>query len=41
MKKVRIAIWGISDGISNAITEEINPFNTEIVLFFDNDETKH
>lgn len=41
MKKVRIAIWGISDGILNAITEEINPFNTEIVLFFDNDETKH
>ena len=41
MKKVRIAIWGISDGILNAIIEEINPFNTEIVLFFDNDETKH
>lgn len=40
MKKVRIAIWGISDGIWNAVQNELNPQNVEIVLFFDNDEMK-
>ncbi len=40
-EKVRIAIWGISDGIWNAVQKELNPQNVEIVLFFDNDKMKH
>lgn len=41
MKKMKIAFFGISDDIYKAIKGEINPRNAEIVLFFDNDESKH
>lgn len=40
MGKMRIAVWGISDGILGAIQAEIDPRKAEIVLFIDNDKTK-
>ena len=41
MSKIRIAVFGINDGIIGALQEKINPGKAEIVLFLDNDETKH
>lgn len=40
MSKIRIAVFGISDGILGALQEKINPKKAEIVLFIDNDKTK-
>lgn len=40
MNKMRIAVFGINDNIFGILKREINPRNAEIVLFFDNDETK-
>lgn len=37
---MRIAVFGISDGILGTIQGEIDPRKAEIVLFVDNDETK-
>lgn len=40
MRKIRIAVFGINDGIVGALQEKINSEKAEIVLFLDNDETK-
>lgn len=40
MKKMRVAVFGISDGILGAIQAKIDPRKAEIVLFTDNDKTK-
>lgn len=40
MNKIRIAFLGINNEIYEVIKNEINPRNAEIVLFFDNEETK-
>lgn len=40
MDKVRIAVFGISDGIRYALENEIDPRKSEIVLFFDNNPAK-
>lgn len=40
MNKIRIAIFGISDGILCAIKRAIDPRRAEIAVFFDNDKMK-
>ena len=40
MDKVRIAVFGISDGIWYALENEIDPRKSEIVLFLDNNPMK-
>lgn len=40
MNKIKIAVFGINDGIIGALQEKINPEKAEIVLFLDNDKTK-
>lgn len=40
MKRFRIAVFGINDGILHAIKRAIDPRKAEIVLFFDNDKMK-
>lgn len=40
MKRIKIAIFGISDGILRAIKRTIDPRRAEIVVFFDNDKIK-
>lgn len=40
MNKIKIAVWGISDGILRYIKKEIDPRKTEISMIIDNDKEK-